>query len=446
MIALLVSLLLVLADDCTRCGSPLREGSKFCTQCGQKSTPPSCPKCRTAAEPKDRFCAQCGESLATNDDLARGFELLQAGDFRGALEHFTKRLSENPHRAQAYTGRARAYAGLGEGEKALADADRAIELAPNESAHRELRAELKFELGQDARPDLDGAIRLNPRSANAFRLRARYWTRLARDSGAESKQALERAIEDASRAVELDGSAASLVERGHVRLAAARFDADPTSALAKATTDFDAAIAKEPGSVEAWLGLGKAWIAVARLQESRRLDAKEAWNHALRDAEEAIRLQPKLPRALRLRARVYQALGRTEEAIRDFTQAIALHPRDAEVFVERGSALLQLARVQEAIADFDRALAIQPRNFGALLYRGIAKSKLGDLEGAIRDFTAALDLDPSSPDTLANRAGVRLKLGDKQGAAADFERALEVAPPGWPHRAQVERWLADIRK
>lgn len=55
--------------NCPKCSSPLREGAKFCTACGQKieaaGTPPaaSCPKCGAALRPNAKFCTTCGERL-----------------------------------------------------------------------------------------------------------------------------------------------------------------------------------------------------------------------------------------------------------------------------------------------------------------------------------------------------------------------------------------------
>lgn len=62
--------------NCPTCNSPLREGAKFCTACGQKvelaGTPPPassdlCPKCGATLRPNAKFCTSCGERLAVAD-------------------------------------------------------------------------------------------------------------------------------------------------------------------------------------------------------------------------------------------------------------------------------------------------------------------------------------------------------------------------------------------
>lgn len=58
---------------CSECHSPLREGAKFCGECGVTLTsppPPSvdagaaCPGCGQPAQAGDRFCRDCGYTLA----------------------------------------------------------------------------------------------------------------------------------------------------------------------------------------------------------------------------------------------------------------------------------------------------------------------------------------------------------------------------------------------
>ena len=49
---------------CSACGSPNREGRKFCAGCGAALAIP-CPQCGSANLPGDRFCGECGGVLTT---------------------------------------------------------------------------------------------------------------------------------------------------------------------------------------------------------------------------------------------------------------------------------------------------------------------------------------------------------------------------------------------
>lgn len=51
------------AATCTKCGAKLKQGAKFCPECGEKQVM-ECPKCKAVISPKDKFCPECGQSLA----------------------------------------------------------------------------------------------------------------------------------------------------------------------------------------------------------------------------------------------------------------------------------------------------------------------------------------------------------------------------------------------
>ena len=48
--------------NCTNCGADLREGAKFCSECGT-ATAISCPNCDGPISSSDRFCTECGHNL-----------------------------------------------------------------------------------------------------------------------------------------------------------------------------------------------------------------------------------------------------------------------------------------------------------------------------------------------------------------------------------------------
>jgi len=50
---------------CKKCGVELNKGSKFCSNCGEK-TEQECPKCGATIKDTDIFCSKCGCKLQEN--------------------------------------------------------------------------------------------------------------------------------------------------------------------------------------------------------------------------------------------------------------------------------------------------------------------------------------------------------------------------------------------
>lgn len=324
MLTLLLALAL-LVNDCNRCGAPIRDGLKFCTQCGQKVEPRSCPKCKTPAEPTDKFCGGCGGSLSKPEELSAGYKMLDAGDYEGALRFFTNAVVEHPHNAQVYGGRARAHLGLDQLDKALDDANRAVALVQDASLY-ELRAEIKLRLAVDPVGDLDTALKLEPKRAPALRLRCRAYTWRARGNPKPDHD-IQRAIEDATLAAELEPkSAAALILRGHARLVLLG-TSDDAGILAKALSDFDRAIEVDPKSVDAYLGRAEAWWIFASVRQSKGEDPSKGCQSSIGDATRALELNPKSTQALILRGHARVLSGDKTGAIADYEAALKLDPR-----------------------------------------------------------------------------------------------------------------------
>jgi ribosomal protein L40E len=45
---------------CVKCGAKLREGAKFCSECGSTQEKQKCSNCQAELAPGTKFCAECG--------------------------------------------------------------------------------------------------------------------------------------------------------------------------------------------------------------------------------------------------------------------------------------------------------------------------------------------------------------------------------------------------
>lgn len=139
---------------------------------------------------------------------------------------------------------------------------------------------------------------------------------------------------------------------------------------------------------------------------------------ALRDVEQALKLDPNLTDASHLKSLLTSQIHADQK------------PKHPETFQRLTRALdLQSAGQQnEAKTAFLSVLQVDPDNFPALYSLGILESQRGDQEKALHFFTQATEVDPEN--NLGHFAlGTLLQgMGLQDAALAAFDRAIELDP------------------
>ena len=298
----------------------------------------------------------------------------------------------------------------------------------------------------DAIDEATRAIELDPTLASAWLVRAE-----ARCAGKDYQGALE----DGTRAIALDArSGAAWRCRGVARARTG----DPRGAIA----DLDRSLALDPGDLAATLERGDALEkagkrdeAIAGFERAVALDARSAtaWSRLgtalyervlakgrrseknFGDADRgvaalthAIELDPGLSGCFLTRAYLRQGRGDDDGAIADFTRATAVEPGLALAWAERGMSRALKDEIPAALEDCRRATELEPRLARVWFCSGFAKSRSGDSAGAIADYSRAVDLEPGNALTLAERGLERALHGEPGPGILDCTRAIELEP------------------
>jgi tetratricopeptide (TPR) repeat protein len=153
---------------------------------------------------------------------------------------------------------------------------------------------------------------------------------------------------------------------------------------------------------------------------------------ALTDLEEAVRLEPKEAVPWNSLGAVHLTQGHPDVGIQDFTKAIDRKPDYAEAYLNRALAYCAVKQFDRAMPDFDTSIRLQPGNPKAWLWRGETRLLGQDVAGAIQDYSRSLDLDPGFAATWYARAKANARLGRKADAAQDFLRARQLGYPVRP--------------
>ncbi len=150
-------------------------------------------------------------------------------------------------------------------------------------------------------------------------------------------------------------------------------------------------------------------------------------NLAMRDLDQAIKLDPKDAGGYYYRARVYSSKGEYDQAIRDIDQAIKLDPNNAEIYNIRAGIYVARGELDKAIADFDHVIRLDPKA-GAYINRGIAYADKGELDKAVADYSRVIRLDPEFAKAYNNRGNAYVRKGDLDKAVADYSQAIRLDP------------------
>jgi Caspase domain/Tetratricopeptide repeat len=132
--------------------------------------------------------------------------------------------------------------------------------------------------------------------------------------------------------------------------------------------------------------------------------------------------------ALYRRGQVYASKGAYDLAINDFNDSLRLNPKDVEAFNNRCWARTVIGDLQAALKDCNEALRLRPNFVDALDSRGLVNLKSGQTKNAIADFDAALRINPRLTSSLYGRGLAKQRNGSISEGDLDISNAKAMDP------------------
>jgi tetratricopeptide (TPR) repeat protein len=155
----------------------------------------------------------------------------------------------------------------------------------------------------------------------------------------------------------------------------------------------------------------------------------QLFQRAAAEANESIKINPRMARAHDNLGLCYEALGRFEAAEKEYEEAANLERKEAQPSpwpdVNRATLLLKLGRLDEVGAILREALRFDPKFPQAHYQLGLLFEKQANNQEAIKELRQASELDPSFDQPFYALGRIYHRTGEKEKAElayAEFRR------------------------
>lgn len=188
--------------------------------------------------------------------------------------------------------------------------------------------------------------------------------------------------------------------------------------LAEAEAGYRSILAREPGGVQAAVGLARLLTATGRAAEATAL------------LDPFLKNPAPWPEALSARAAARKACGRKAEALADYALAARLNPKSGVAAHNVASGLGDAGRDREAAGECERAFALGLDAPETWLVYGRALQGLCRFDEAEQAFAQALRRRPTYVEAVRDLGQLLwMRSGQAELALAPIEAALAAAPP-----------------
>lgn len=151
-------------------------------------------------------------------------------------------------------------------------------------------------------------------------------------------------------------------------------------------------------------------------------------NLALRDYEEALKLNPRYFRTLNNRGKILFDQGKVDLAMEDFNRSLEIAPDFPSALSNRGAAYAAKGAMDLAIADLNRAIELDPMDKNAYSNRALALYYMGRFPEVVDDVNIYLKLSPNDADMLNLRALAYRQDQQNDNALTDLNAAIAINP------------------
>lgn len=175
-------------------------------------------------------------------------------------------------------------------------------------------------------------------------------------------------------------------------------------------------VSANPNNAQAHMQLGAGLASMA--------DKKEDYEPAVKEENEALRLDPKLFGARIILGHIYANQEKSAESIKILKEACEMRPQSYGAHRDLGIACLAAGKIDDAIVAFKKATELKPKDEEAHLKLAILLSKKGNFRDAMAEASEACQVAGGDPEAHLALANITLESGDAAGSIDSFRSAL----------------------
>lgn len=385
--------------------------------------------------------------ITPEEALAMAKELIQKRNYSDASKLLNEAIRANPTLVEAYITRATLLADAKQYTRAVADLDAAIRLQPDNAKYLNTRGyfQLLLQNYDDAMTDFNAALALDlnyPQPLNnrglvriaqedydmavkefdaALKIDAKY-TDAHNNRGFALSRAkkFDDAIASFSKALEFDPKYINAWNnRGQAHALAGHH--------AEAIADFTKAIELQPAMMEYYQQRSDAYLASGQPELARNDLEHIEWSLELDALNRELNAHPKDPMNWVARGRHLEKVQRWDDALKNFEDALKLDKTCQEAVIGRATVLFHQGKVDDALKVCNEILAAGP-NCDASSIKGDILTQQGKLDEAIAEYKLAQRFDSQVAQAYFKRGQQRKASGDIQQASADIIQAVKMDP------------------
>ncbi len=359
-----------------------------------------------------------------------GDVLFDAGETEDAIKSYNKAIALDQQYEPTLMKRGRAYREMNQYNWAAKDFTRVIGIDPINPVGYLERGAARYASGEyaEAAADFGKAVALNPEAGIAYAKRGRAWMAagLSEKACDDLKKACELGVCDGLRAATAERVCLSLDSATAGKWSQACYEQVVKGEWNQAIQTATLAIYYDPDAVNPYIN--RSW-AHAEIR---------AFEKAIEDSNEALRLTPKNAMAFNNRGLVYEKKGNMDRAGKDYLKACELGfkigcrnylavKNPSQNIKSRVDLLLRQSGEKHRAKDWNAvvrltSLAIkkEPENYRAFTIRADVLIQTARFEEALIDSSEAIRLNPSFGLAYNNRGSALEHMGKLEEAMVDY--------------------------